>query len=612
MKSIEPSLHHVNSRWPAIPVGTKAFGLVDGVPVLKDSMGAEQSLASLSKEELDALIATDPAATMAALTDDFGTINLGNVTIGSGAFYEATTSVILPGQDGSGGDQYSYFGWVDDTGADKAGLYWWDSHSGGGELIIDSSARIALAPGINGAIQIGLATPGSLQWAYLQNRGPSTASITTTDSLPLYFTSSRWNGSASELCTGVGLQGVGTATGDGELMFFADSSRPNDLGTDGTRTEIVSVTKDGFRNPGNYPAHTVLTDGATITWTVNVHHTVQTASIELAGDRTLAMSGVVAGMRGVLFVSQDGTGTRLLTLPDASAKESGFALSTAPLSIDRLTWEYDGTYYYWTISNGIQLPADADATAFISAASVTDSTETNAVNTLAVRLKAEGLWDKLYAIYPFLGSDSANASLSHSKDLKGTANITDDAAWQAATHDANGITGDGSTAYGKLGFGVADAGGQDSISIAVYSKSTTVTQGGYILGLTEFGVGYSGLLRQNSATDRFAVAGLNLNNQSTVLIGVSPNWKSFIAVSRDGATSQRIRANGVTTENATASTVVPNNDFCVLARGTGGADNFSNANLAFAAVGSGLTASELLTLEGIVETFQTTLGRQNT
>jgi hypothetical protein len=59
------------------------------------------------------------------------------------------------------------------------------------------------------------------------------------------------------------------------------------------------------------------------------------------------------------------------------------------LAVDRLQWEFDGTYYYWTIDKGITLPVDSDAQSFITATSATD---VSAINAWVVGLKAMGIW----------------------------------------------------------------------------------------------------------------------------------------------------------------------------------------------------------------------------
>lgn len=97
-------------------------------------------------------------------------------------------------------------------------------------------------------------------------------------------------------------------------------------------------------------AYTTLTDGATITWTVA--GIVNNAVVTLGGNRTLAFSGLVAGMSGTLIVKQDATGTRTLTLPAASKVINGGAgaitLTTTASAIDILAWTYDGTSSFWS------------------------------------------------------------------------------------------------------------------------------------------------------------------------------------------------------------------------------------------------------------------------
>ena len=46
---------------------------------------------------------------------------------------------------------------------------------------------------------------------------------------------------------------------------------------------------------------------------------------------------------------------------------------------------------------------DADANAFLVAASITNSTQVSAINVLTVDLKSANIWSKMKAIYPFVG-----------------------------------------------------------------------------------------------------------------------------------------------------------------------------------------------------------------
>lgn len=90
-----------------------------------------------------------------------------------------------------------------------------------------------------------------------------------------------------------------------------------------------------------------LTDGATISWDVSV---AQVAKVTLGGNRTLAApTNAVAGGSYILYVIQDGTGSRGLTLNSAYKKasaDSAYTPSTGAGQYDVLTFvTKDGTNF---------------------------------------------------------------------------------------------------------------------------------------------------------------------------------------------------------------------------------------------------------------------------
>ena len=99
-------------------------------------------------------------------------------------------------------------------------------------------------------------------------------------------------------------------------------------------------------------AFATLTDGATVTWATG-GAAFPNAKLTLGGNRTLAITGAVAGQSGTLVVTQDGTGSRTLTLPGGSLREGGaLTLSTAANAVDVLAYIYDGSTYFWTAGKG--------------------------------------------------------------------------------------------------------------------------------------------------------------------------------------------------------------------------------------------------------------------
>lgn len=106
------------------------------------------------------------------------------------------------------------------------------------------------------------------------------------------------------------------------------------------------------------PAFTGQTDGATITWALG-SALVASGSVTLAGSRTLAITGPVSGGSYVLRVTQDGTGSRALTLGTGCTwKVSGggsgaVTLSTAPGTVDVLAFMYDGANCLATLTKNL-------------------------------------------------------------------------------------------------------------------------------------------------------------------------------------------------------------------------------------------------------------------
>ena len=109
-----------------------------------------------------------------------------------------------------------------------------------------------------------------------------------------------------------------------------------------------------------------LTFGSPISW--NPANGLN-ASVTLTGNGTLSFSSPpTAGAYGTLVVTQDGTGSRTLTLPTAtnkvlgSATTTAIALSTAANAIDIVNFYYDGSNYFWNVGQGYGAAAIAATT----------------------------------------------------------------------------------------------------------------------------------------------------------------------------------------------------------------------------------------------------------
>jgi hypothetical protein len=109
-----------------------------------------------------------------------------------------------------------------------------------------------------------------------------------------------------------------------------------------------------------------LTFGSPISW--NPANGLN-ASVTLTGNGTLSFSSPpTAGAYGTLVVTQDGAGSRTLTLPIStnkvlgSATTTAIALSTAANAIDIVNFYYDGSNYFWNVGQGYGSAATAATT----------------------------------------------------------------------------------------------------------------------------------------------------------------------------------------------------------------------------------------------------------
>lgn len=240
-------------------------------------------------------------------------------------------------------------------------------------------------------------------------------------------------------------------------------------------------------------------------------------------------------------------------------------------------------------------------TAFKNATGITDVTILNALNTLDLGLISNGLDSKIKALYPFVGGDSTK----HSYNLMNTSayQIT----WYGGvTHNSNGITGNGSNGYGNTNFN-NNLITSNNTAFGIYSK--TDLNGDYV---------FMGARGSNSSISTI------FPRTSNQFLSLASGWyTSYANVSNTNSTGffQSVRTsstNVVAVKNSTSTSFsittagTNNGNFCLLQSGiNNGASNeyISPANLAFAYIGEGMTSSDAINLNSLVQSFQTALGR---
>ena len=250
---------------------------------------------------------------------------------------------------------------------------------------------------------------------------------------------------------------------------------------------------------------------------------------------------------------------------------------------------------------------DSDAQAFITAASITDSTQQSAINTLVTDLKAYGVWTKMKAIYPFVGGTAT----SHKFNLKDP-QATDSAfrlvfngGW---THSVNGATPNGTNGYANTYFNpTAQSLSTTSQHLSYYSR-TNVAQNAVEIGvISGTNNNFLGLYVSSTFGTRTSLASSGRYNYTPSPI----DTRGLFTSSRINGTDIKVYINGSIQDTQAISST--GNDNFNMYIGTYGAASgqtlWSTKECAFASIGDGLTDTEAANLYTTVQAFNTTLSR---
>lgn len=251
---------------------------------------------------------------------------------------------------------------------------------------------------------------------------------------------------------------------------------------------------------------------------------------------------------------------------------------------------------------------DSDATAFLHAAGIVDSLTVNAICNLVGTLKSSGLWTMMDAIYPFVGSSPTSASIN----LKNPSAFP--ITWHGGvTFSPAGVKGDGTTGYGDTGFNGTTAGVNFSLNSGAcgfYSGTNVVVAESWI-GCSDSTQGIGLAIGKVSVFDPAPNAiGGDVNSQSAGF-NHTATFHGFAAASRAASNAFTIYAPDGTSVTANLnSTIIPNlNIFLLCSNSSGSALGFSSQTCGFAFISGGLTGAQFATLQGLVTTFNTSLGR---
>ena len=249
---------------------------------------------------------------------------------------------------------------------------------------------------------------------------------------------------------------------------------------------------------------------------------------------------------------------------------------------------------------------DADAAAFFTAASITDTTQKSAVNQLVLDLKSASIWSKMKALYPIVGGVAS----SHAVNLKtpGTFNLNFQTGW---THSSTGMTPNGAT-YADTFFIPSVNGTLNSSHISYYSRTDAN-------GLTDMGANNS--LGTAGGTSMYIKLSGIYNGNNDTYPTVSADYARFTNANslglyintRTASNLQKAYKNGASQASSTSTGSRTNRSIYLAAMNKDnpiGVIDFGNHQCAFTSIGDGLTDTDATNFYNAVQTYQTNLGRQ--
>lgn len=262
--------------------------------------------------------------------------------------------------------------------------------------------------------------------------------------------------------------------------------------------------------------------------------------------------------------------------------------------------------FYRQVTVGAAPSFDPDASAFISAAGITDSTQQDAINQLVLDLKADSLWTKLHVIYPFVGGSATSHkyNLKDPQDTDGAYRLDIPAGY---TNNSGGIVANDT-----------DLADTHLTPSTFWSDSTSASMGFYSQD-TPSGVQNISMGGDSSGT------GFNLINEpyqppgnlyygrafGQLINGTDHGWHSGLTtISRNGSTDLQLyfdsgsKQTNTTTETAGRPTV------SVALGGLNGGSQRSSQKYSFAFIGDGLSSTNVSDLYDAVQTYQTSLSRE--
>jgi hypothetical protein len=258
-----------------------------------------------------------------------------------------------------------------------------------------------------------------------------------------------------------------------------------------------------------------------------------------------------------------------------------------------------------TPSSTPPIPGVAQANTYLAAVVAAGGTVTSPMSaatiTMFTSLFSNNLWNTLTAFYPVLGGVQNSHAINGKNP--GTNNLTFNGGW---THNASGMTGNGTTGFANTG--INDSTLTNNRHISIYSRTNSIS------GCVDMGCqapSTFGTYIQLRMTDVISRVGIkSILGQDLSGAYDTPNTTSsgfFIVTSPATRIVYQNGTQKVSSANSAGSAGL--SIYIGAGNGNGTANNFSSRQYCFASVGGTFDFSTAGTFSTIINTYQTALSR---
>jgi hypothetical protein len=296
-------------------------------------------------------------------------------------------------------------------------------------------------------------------------------------------------------------------------------------------------------------------------------------------------------------------GTHLVTSSYYSGSLANFLVYNADVANTRIVQNYNAfaTRFGLPPSNLFPYATDPDAFRFIEVANITSSVEVAAVNNLVVGLKSYGLWDKMAAIYPFVGGNafSHKWNLKNPSDSNSAYRITFSG---AIIHSSKGVAFDGSS------FANTNLAPFAALTNPLVSNHLSIYVSGSLGGLSAAG-------NTNFIENGLGIGpngGTNAYNTNSGLVSVSGQSGLIVATRTAAANSAGyVRGSSNQTNTSTlGATSSPRTVNVNIGKDNGAwSGQGTSVVFSFSSIGTGLTTPDVENLYTVVQAYNTSLNR---